>query len=153
MTEPSLAVLVIDTSVLVNFLQIDRMDLIRDLSSRFLVTDHAAGEISDAYGEQRARFDAALAAECCEVCRVESDAALEIFGRLTGIRRLGIGESATIAHALSIGAGVALDDRRAANAARRIDERLVILKTERLMVQMIHEGLLSVATADAIKED
>lgn len=47
--------------------------------------------------------NAPLAAECCEVCRVEGEAALGTFGRLTGTQRLGIGESATIAHALSMG--------------------------------------------------
>lgn len=153
MSVPPPIVLVTDTSVLVNFLRIDRMDLIRDLSMRFIVTDHAASEISDVYGEQFARFEAAIATRCCEVCRVESDAALEMFGRLTGTHRLGIGESATIAHALSIGAGLALDDKRAANEARRIDERLVILGTADLTVQMIREGLLSVWEADAIKDD
>ena len=146
-------VLVTDTSVLVNFLRIDRMDLIRDLSPQFLVTDHAAGEISDIYGEQLARFEAAVASGCCDVCRVEGDAALEMFAHLTGTQRLGIGESATIAHALSIGAALALDDRRAANEARRVDERLVVVGTADLTVQMIREGILSVGDADAIKEN
>lgn len=146
-------ILVTDTSVLVNFLRIDRMDLIRDLSPQFLVTDHAASEITEFYADQLARFQAAVAAGCCEVCRVESDAALEMFGQLTDTQRLGIGESATIAHAISIGAGVALDDRRAANEARRISDGLVVLGTVDLTVRMIVEGLLSVEGADAIKDD
>ena len=117
------------------------------------VTDHAAKEISDVYAEQLARFEAALAEGCCEVCRVENEAALELFGQLTDTSRLGIGESATIAHALSIGAGLAIDDRRASNEARRISDQLVIVGTADLTVQMIRENLLSVAEADAIKED
>lgn len=153
MHAPPPIVLVTDTSVLVNFLRIDRMDLIRDLSPQFLITDHAAGEITDVYGDQLARFEAAVAAGCCEVCRVEDEAALEMFGQLTGTQRLGIGESATIAHAISIGAGLALDDRRAANEARRINGGLVVLGTVDLTVQMIVEGLLSVQEADAIKDD
>ena len=52
MPAPPPILLVTDTSVLVNFLRIDRMDLIRDLSPRFLVTDHAAGEITDVYLDQ-----------------------------------------------------------------------------------------------------
>lgn len=108
MPVPPPVLLVTDTSVLVNFLRIDRMDLIRDVSPRFIVTDHAAKEISDVYAEQLARFEAALAEGCCEVCRVENEAALELFGQLTDTSRLGIGESATIAHALSIGAGLAI---------------------------------------------
>jgi len=105
------------------------MDLIRGLSPQFLVTDHAAGEITDVYLDQLARFEAAVAAGCCEVCRAEDDAALEMFGQLTGTQRLGIGESATIAYAISIGARLALDDKRAANEARRIDGGLVVLGT------------------------
>lgn len=153
MPVPPPVLLVTDTSVLVNFLRIDRMDLIRDVSPRFIVTDHAAKEISDVYAEQLARFEAALAQGCCEVCRVENEAALELFGQLTDTSRLGIGESATIAHALSIGAGLAIDDRRASNEARRISDQLVIVGTADLTVQMIRENLLSVAEADAIKED
>lgn len=153
MLVPPPVLLVTDTSVLVNFLRIDRMDLIRDVSLQVIVTDHAAKEISEVYVEQLARFEAALAAGCCEVCRVVDEAALELFGQLTGTSRLGIGESATIAHALSIGAGVAIDDRRAVNEARRISDQLVIVGTEHLTVQMIREGLLGVAEADAIKDD
>ncbi|MFO1144429.1 MAG: hypothetical protein U1E59_19060 [Amaricoccus sp.] len=129
------------------------MDLIRDLSPKFLVTDHAAEEISELYAEQRARFAAALAGGCCELCRVEGEGALELLGQLTETSRLGIGESATIAHALSIGAGLAIDDRRAVIEARLISDRLVIVGTADLTVQMIREGLLSVADADAMKDD
>lgn len=153
MPGPPPMVFVMDTSVLVNFLRIDRMDLIRDMSPQVLVTDHAAGEITAVYEEQLARFEAAVAARCCAVCRVEGDAALEMFGQLTGTRRLGIGECATIAHAVSIGAGLALDDKRAANEARRIGGDMVVLGTADLTVRMIAEGLLSVEEADAIKDD
>ena len=145
--------LVTDTCVLVNFLRIDRMDLLRDLSCRFMVTDHAAGELTDFYPDQVARYETALAADCIEACAVTDEAALDIFGRLAGTTRLGIGESATIAHAMVTGAGVAIDDRRPINEARRIADGLVILRTADLVTRMIVEGLLSVAEADAILED
>ena len=48
-TSPS--AIVADTSVLINFLRVDRMDLIARHSHRFLVTDHVAGEVTDFYGE------------------------------------------------------------------------------------------------------
>lgn len=147
------AILVTDTSVLVNFLRIDRMELLRDLPCRFVVTDHAAGELTDFYPEQVERFNAALAAGYVEACTVTDEAALDIFGRLTGTTRLGVGESATIAHAMVTGAGVAIDDRRAINEARRIAEGLVIVRTADLMVRMIQEAMLTVEEADAIKDD
>lgn len=147
------AILVTDTSVLVNFLRIDRMELLRDLPCRFVVTDHASGELTDFYPEQVERFNAALAAGYVEACTVTDEASLDIFGRLTGTTRLGVGESATIAHAMVTGAGVAIDDRRAINEARRIAEGLVIVRTADLMVRMIQEAMLTVEEADAIKDD
>ena len=42
-------VVVTDASVLVNFLRIDRMDLIAGHSHAFIVTDHVADEVSDRY--------------------------------------------------------------------------------------------------------
>lgn len=150
-TEPTV-ILVTDTSVLVNYLRIDRMDLIGRLSIRFLVTDHAAGEILGDYPEQVVRFDRAIADNIIEVCSV-SDDALELFARLTSTARLGVGESASIAYALSIGAALAIDDRRAIKEARRIDDRVVILGTANIMCQLIREGLITLAEADAILLD
>ena len=53
-------IVVADTSVRLNFLRIDRMDLLGRFPGRFLATDHVAAEITDA--TQRARYDAAVAA-------------------------------------------------------------------------------------------
>ncbi|MDR6147607.1 putative nucleic acid-binding protein [Sphingomonas sp. SORGH_AS870] len=147
------AILVTDTSVLVNFLRIDRMELLGALPCRFIVTDHAAGELTDFYPEQVERYRAALAAGHVEACTVTNEAALNIFGQLTGTTRLGVGESATIAHAMVTGAGVAIDDRRAINEAQRIAEGLVIVRTADLMVRMIEHALITVAQADTIKDD
>ena len=54
------SILVSDASVLINFLRIDRMDLIAAVSYEFIATDHVANEISEAYPEQRVRYQAAL---------------------------------------------------------------------------------------------
>lgn len=147
------AILVTDTSVLVNFLRIDRMELLGGLPCRFLVTDHAASELTDFYPEQVERYEAALAIGHVEPCTVTDEAALDIFGRLTGTTRLGIGESATIAHAMVTGAGIAIDDRRAINEAQRLAEGLVIVRTADLMVRMIQRAMLTIEEADAIKDD
>lgn len=147
------AILVTDTSVLVNFLRIDRMDLLGALPCQFLVTDHAAGELTDFYPEQVDRFNAALTAGHVAACTVTEDAALDIFGQLAGTSRLGVGESATIAHAMVTGAGVAIDDRRAINEAQRIAEGLVIVRTADLMVRMIELAIITLADADTIKDN
>ena len=56
------AIIVTDTSVLINFLRIDRTDLLAGHSHAFLATDHVAAEITDRYPDQQQRFAAALAA-------------------------------------------------------------------------------------------
>ena len=54
------SILVSDASVLINFLRIDRMDLIDAVSYEFMVTDHVADEISEIYPEQQVCYQAAL---------------------------------------------------------------------------------------------
>ena len=76
-----------------NFLRIDRMDPVRNLPPWYLVMELAAGETGDACREQLAPFEAALAAGCLEVSRVEGSAALGKFGRLIWANRLGIGSA------------------------------------------------------------
>ena len=53
---------VTDASVLVNFLRIDRMELIAGHSHEFIVTDHVADEVSDRYPDQQQRFASAIEA-------------------------------------------------------------------------------------------
>lgn len=146
-------VLVTDTSVLINFLRLDRMELFHDASIRFLVTEHAEKEVAEIYPEQRARYEFALQTRYIERCTVTDVEALELFSQLLNTARLGAGESATIAYALSTGAGLAIDDRRASNEARRMSSTLRIMTTADLVVTFIREGLLSVDQADAMKFD
>ena len=56
------AIVVTDASVLINFLRIDRIDLIAGHSHAFLATDHVANEVSDRYPDQQRtlRFRARL---------------------------------------------------------------------------------------------
>ncbi len=58
-----------------------------------------------------------------------------------------------ISTAISIGVGIALDDKIGAKEARRIDERILIVGTADLMARMIRQGILDVPEADAIKDD
>jgi hypothetical protein len=81
-------VVVTDTSVLVNFLCIDRMDLIARHPHRFVITDHVADEITDHYPEQKARLAAALAAGIVQQVSVTGDDALDLF-KLIETNRLG----------------------------------------------------------------
>ena len=86
------------------------MDLIGSVSTRFLVTNHAAGEIIDVYPEPLARFEAAIAVERCEVGRVEDETAQPLLtpGAAAATRPAGSGSvnaisvTSTVLPALSI---------------------------------------------------
>lgn len=144
-------VVVTDTSVLVNFLCIDRMDLIARHSHRFVVTDHVADEITDHYPEERARLAAALAGGIIEQVSVTNEFAVDLFKSLNETGRLGAGESAAIACALTNGHALAIDDRRAANEAREFKADFAILGTASIMIDLIRSGALDVIEADRIK--
>ena len=52
--------MVMDASVLINFLRIDRMDLIAGHSHDFVITDHVAVEITSRYPDQQQRLASAI---------------------------------------------------------------------------------------------
>ena len=105
------AIIVADTSVLINFLNIDRMDLLGHYPRRFLATDHVRIEIEDS--EQHLRYDAAVVATYLDICTVTDPDEVELFMRLEPGKRLGAGECSAIAVALSRNLAIAIDDNRA----------------------------------------
>ena len=145
-------VVVTDTSVLINFLRIDRMDLIARHSHRFVITGHVIEEITDHYPEQQARLNAALADRTLEEKEVSGDAALDIFRTLSETRQLGSGESAAIACAIANGYAIAIDDRAAASQAYQLKADVVVLGSQEIMVHLIRSGVIEVAEADRIKD-
>ena len=147
------AIIVTDTSVLINFLRIDRTDLIAGHSHDFHATEHVAAEVSDRYPDQQQRFAAAIDTGVISEMRVISPEELRLFGDLFATGRLGAGECSAISVAVHRSHILAMDDGLAIRCARRTDATLRILKTQDLMVSMIREGLLEVEEADRIKQD
>lgn len=86
------AIIVADTSVLINLLKIDRMDLLGRYPRRVLVTDHVKAEITGDYPDQQARFMADLSTGLLDECRVDNPADMTLFMRLSVSQRLGAGE-------------------------------------------------------------
>ena len=152
MTCMSSIVIVADASVLINFLRIDRMDLIARHSHRFLVTDHVAAEVTDFYPDQRTRLDGALQAGVLQQVSVDDRREVALFGALAASGRLGAGERSAIALAICRDYTLAIDDRRAMKQAREESSTLRILTTRDLVVTMIRENLLGVSEADGLKE-
>lgn len=142
--------IVADTSVLINFLVIDRMDLLARYARRVLVTDHVAGEITSTYPDERRRYEAAVTAGAVEELRVDAEAELVLFARLAASGRLGAGECAAIAVAISRRHALAIDDRRATREARALVPAMEVLGTQAIMVELIRQGIVTASEADVL---
>jgi predicted nucleic acid-binding protein len=149
------AIVVADTSVLLNFLKIGRMDLIGSHPRRFLATDHVENEIIDE--TQRAAFLAAVASGHLDTCTVNDPREVELFLRLAPGVRLGAGECSALAVAVNRGHAIAIDDNRALNRAFRDaglgSVRIEIIRTPDVMIALIRSGVLTVEKADRIKDE
>lgn len=153
MIEPGSALIVSDTSVLINFLRIDRMDLIAALPFDIVATSHVAEEILDIYVEQDERYRQAIAAGTIREINLTDEDELQLFAELSATQRIGIGECSAIACAACRGYPLAIDDRQATTQARETEETLVIVGTKDLIVEMIKRGLLTIQDANEIKEE
>lgn len=140
---------VFDSSTLINFLRIDRLDLLLPLIPDPAVTDVVRGEISDRF--QCSLLETALSAGQCR------EITLSTPEELTAVRDfinegLGRGESASIVAAQILQVPIALDDIFATKRARKAHPKQVILNTRDVMLAAIKAELLSIAQADEIKE-
>jgi hypothetical protein len=137
-----------DSDVLINFLHVDRMDLLGALPGhRFTVPVEVDREITDP--AQRERFEAGLGKGLIDKCRADELRELEIYAELPAT--LGPGERACIALAENRGWSVASDDRTAANEAARRLGGMRVLNTPQTMLMAIRAGTLTVQEADRIK--
>jgi predicted nucleic acid-binding protein len=142
-----------DTSTLVNFLRVGRVDLLAGLTSyRFVVTNHVRAEVTAFYPAQLANFEFALMAGHVVEITLTTPTELHVFGEMKTLR-LGDGECASIAAALSRGVPLVIDDIRARKKALEREPGLRLLDTVGLMVEAIQAGLITVPEADSIKVD
>ena len=73
-------VVITDTSVLINFLVLDRAGLLAGLSThRFVVTDHFRAEITAHYHEQLQRLEQAFTDRILEEISVDELAEVQLF--------------------------------------------------------------------------
>lgn len=151
--EDSSFIVIADTSVLINFLAINRMDLIKRHSCRFLITDHVSREVTEHYQEQFSRLKDALEQSILEEISVTHQEEVGTFAKLTAQEILGNGECACIAVAAHRGYTLAIDDKKAIKQARLSFPEINIVTTEGLMVSMIKAGLITVSEADTIKDE
>jgi predicted nucleic acid-binding protein len=144
---------IIDSSTLVNFLKIDRADLLASHPHyRFIVVDAVRAEVKKHHAAQVARLEAAFAAG--QLFEDQPDAAtyiaeLAAFAVMASTK-IGVGERAAIAAAKTRGLPLAMDDER---AWKRAGCGLMRLDTVSVMVALIKAGIIDVVAADAIKSD
>lgn len=146
-------IIISDTSVLINFLKIDRLNLFRNCSLHFLVTDHVRAEITDSFPEQLHRFQSGLQQHTLEEIRVEEATEIETFSALMQQGKLGIGECSAISVAIHRKYSLAIDDNLAIKSTLCLAPHLPILRTQDLMVKMIQEGVLNISEVDSILQD
>ena len=144
-------IVVADTSVLINFLKLDRIDLIARHPFSFLVTNHVSDEVTRHYASQRSRLKAALEAGILREHSVADEQDVALFGKLS--KDLGSGESSAIAFASHRGYALAIDDGKAIKIARKVSKDLKIFRTEDLLHSMIQENLINTQEADALKQE
>lgn len=141
---------VLDTSVLLNFLRVDRLDLLVGMPGHeFLLTDHVRSEVVD-LAHAGKLSEALLAGDLYEVC-VDDPAEVAVFGRLAALRVLGIGECAALAVAVHRGLAIAIDDKAARKKAVALFGFEGFVGTAELVVAAIRSGLVDVRGADEMK--
>jgi predicted nucleic acid-binding protein len=150
-SEPQL--LILDTSVLINFLCIDRSDLLATRWASVYVTEHVADEINSHYAEQQARLREAIVRGVIVVVRLESVEELMTIDKVRhrdGLKALGLGEASAIAAAVHRGFTLGIEDRAARAQVKRLYPHLTVLQTCDLVVDMIRKSVLTVSDADKI---
>jgi len=141
---------VLDTSVLLNFLRVGRLDLLIGLPRQvFLVTDHVRGEVTEP--AHAGVLGEAIAGGLMREVRVDAAEEVAAFGRLVGLRVLGVGECAALSVAVCRGLPIAIDDRTARKKAVALFGFERFVGTEDLVVAAIAGGLIDVAGADEMK--
>lgn len=143
---------VLDTSVLVNFLRIARMDLLRRHPLDFIVTDHVVSEITGHYTDQKRQLRNSLHDGTLQQMTIKSTDELKLFASLIATRTLGGGECSAIALAVHRDYVLAMDDRRAIKHAHSINQNLKVITTPDLLQSMIDQKLLNRNEATAIKD-
>lgn len=130
-------VVITDTSVLINFLVLNRAGLLANVPThRFVVTDHVRAEITAHYHEQLQRLEQAFSAKILEEITVSDLAEVQLFADLTA-KGLGIGECSAIAVAVHRQITLSIDDKRAIKKVASLGLNISILTTESLMVLLI----------------
>lgn len=151
--DTSTIVVITDTSVLINFLVLDRVALLASLpDKRFVVTNHVRAEVTDHFPQQLKRLEFAFEQQHLEEIEVTEFQEVELFALLSSFG-LGTGECSAMAVAILRGFFLGMDDKRAIKKLSRHYPKVSVLTTELLMLELIREDILTITDADSMKVD
>lgn len=146
-------ILIMDTSVLINFLVLDRVELLSQLTSfSFVVTEHVRAEITDHFPEQLQRLNTSMSRGTITEIAVTDILELKLFAKLTA-SGLGEGECSAFAVAVNRNLKIAIDDKRAVKKLAQLGFQIEAMGTEQIVVLLINESILTVEDADQMKFD
>jgi len=150
MPEEAQNLLIADSSVLINFLSIRRLELLIGLPYKLLITDVVQEEIQRRH--QSEQIDEAIASSRIEVVTFTDRGDLQVLGKLRSAG-LGMGEAVSIVAAAKFQAVLAIDDNKATKTALKTYPELQILTTQEIIVLNIKRDALTIEQADAIKQE
>ncbi len=146
MQQTSAVPIVLDASVLLNFVKIGRVELLGQLGTPVVLPDQVLGEIRRP--EQKEAVEDAVAEGILDLQSVRNPVEVALFAELRAGGRLGAGECAVLAVALTRNWVAGLQDRRACVEGQRRRRDLVIYQTEDLVLKLIKAGYLTLEDAD-----
>ena len=146
MAHVGLTAIALETSVLLNFVNIGRLDLLRYLDMPVVLPDQVLHEIRRPAQIQAVQD--AVAATVVDIQTIRDPVELDLYAGLRADGRLGEGECAVLAVALSRNWIAGLQDRRARLEGQLRRRDLSIYQTEDLVLALIRAGRLPLQEAD-----
>jgi predicted nucleic acid-binding protein len=142
--------IILDASVLINYIHVHRLDLIAGCWAEVRVIEQVQQELQ--YADQKAVFEEAIRSGLLKLCAIDEPELLDEALRVNQIERRGKGESYSFVYAKANGIALAIDDQKARALFATKSSSLLMLTSKDLMVFAIRRGLITVEEADAIKE-
>ena len=146
--EPHPTPIVLDASILLNFVKVGCIDLLGELGSPVLLLDQVRAEVIRP--EQSQVVTEAITAGIMDLESVTDIVEVTLFADLRAGGRLGAGECAVLAVALNRNWIAGLQDKRARAEGRRRRRALRLCGTEDLMVTLLRSGAVTLAEADQL---
>lgn len=134
----------LDTSVLLNFLKIKRIDLLQACGLRLHITDHVEKEIRECFPAQKELLYFGFEQKILQRIYTTTLEELGTFVQMQKERKLGAGECAAIAIAYHRQYYLVIDDKQAIKRVSSLIAARFILRTEDLLLKMVYDKILAI---------